>query len=192
MKYFILLPFLLCLYAKNEIHAQRLDFYMEDLNFYLDTNSFKVDGYYYLSNSDTANINQLIFYPFPQKAGLGRVDTIIVYDEMMEKELVVTSAKNNSGVSFPLSVEGLGFRKIRISYRQSLKGNHAVYILKTTQNWGKPLATANYTLTVPDRIRIDSLSYIADSVNQSPGKKIYYWNKKDFSPREDFNIYFSR
>jgi hypothetical protein len=191
MKCFVLLSFILLLGPENEVRAQRLEFYMEDLNFCLDTNTFKVDGYYYLSNSDTAKTDQLIFYPFPQETGLGRVDSIMVYDEMERKELPVTSAKNNSGVSFPLSIEGLGFRKIRIVYRQSLKDHFATYILKTTQNWGKPLATANYTLTVPDYIKIDSLSYPADSVKVNHNIKVYCWNKKDFFPREDFNIYFN-
>jgi hypothetical protein len=192
IRFIMLFSCMLWFGTHDKVHAQRIDFYMEDLNFYLDTNSFEVDGYYYLSNSDTAKTRQLIFYPYPQESGLGIVDTVRVYDEMEKKELLVTPAKDNSGVSFPLTIEGMGFRKIRIFYRQRLEGDHAVYILKTTQNWGKPLSTAVYTLTSPGYIKINALSYPPDSVKPGNDKNVYYWNKKDFFPSEDFRVQFSR
>jgi hypothetical protein len=191
MKYLVFLFFTLWLFPKYELQAQKLDFYMEDLNFYLDTNYFEVDGYYYFSNGSTTKTEQLIFYPFPNGNGLGSIDSIAVNDNMAQKELPFKVLDKNTGISFLLSIEGLGFRKIRIKYRQTLKEKFASYILNTTEKWGKPLETANYTLFVPDYIRIDSISYEANNMIQGNGKKIYSWNKKDFMPAENFNIFFN-
>jgi hypothetical protein len=191
MKYLVFLFFTLWLFPKYELQAQKMDFYMEDLNFYLDTNYFVVDGYYYFSNNGSTRAEQLIFYPFPNGNDLGSIDSITVYDNIAQKELPFNVLDRNTGISFLLSIEGLGFRKIRIKYRQRIKKKFATYILTTTEKWGKPLETANYTLFVPDYIRIDSISYEANNMIQGNGKKIYSWNKKDFMPAENFNIFFN-
>jgi len=157
----------------------------------LDSNNFTVDGYYYLNNNDSSKISQFIFYPFPLEPYLGNVDSISVFDETIKKRIYFSKAKDNSGIIFPLQMEGYGFRKIKIIYSQQLKKNIAEYILKTTQTWGKPLESANYSLSVPDKIKIDSLSYAADSVKKINNKNIYYWSKKNFYPKIDFVFYFS-
>ena len=178
-------------FGGNNLFSQKLSFYKEDLKFYLDTNNFIVDGYYYLSNNDSSKVSQIIFYPFPTEADFGNVDSISVFDDTFKKEISFYKAKDNSGITFLLQMEGYGFRKIKIIYRQRLNNNIAKYILRTTQNWGKPIESANYILSVSDKIKIDSLSYPADSARVVNNKTIYYWSKKNFFPREDFIFYFS-
>jgi hypothetical protein len=178
------------LFSCNSLYSQKLSFYKEDLKFSLETKYFTVDGAYYFSNSDSVKIKQIIFYPFPVRKELGDIDSISVYDSTEKKEISFFNMSENSGISFPLLMEGYGFRKIKIHYRQQLKGNMAEYILQTTRNWGKPLETANYSLFVPDNIKVDSLSYIADSIKHPSHNNIYYWAKKNFLPQKDFYIYF--
>lgn len=190
MRSFIFSFFILIIFTGNSLFSQKLSFYKEDLKFQLDTNSFTVDGLYYFSNSDSVKISQFIFYPFPVDETFGTIDTALVYDSTLKKKIEFSRIKDNKGISFPLSIEGYGFRKIRIYYRQELKENKAEYILKTTQNWGKPLETADYTLTIPDKIKIDSISYPADKIIQINASLIYYWSKKNFLPQKDFLIYF--
>jgi hypothetical protein len=182
----------LIIFSSNNLFPQKLSFYKEDLKFTLDTNSFVVDGLYYFSNSDSVKISQFIFYPFPTDQTLGDIDSAIVYDSTFKKRIEFSRSKDNKGISFPLTMEGYGFRRIRIYYRQNLKGNMAKYILETTKNWGKPLEIANYTLTVPENIKIDSLSYAADSSKIIDKKNIYFWSKKNFLPQKDFLIYFRK
>lgn len=175
---------------ETPVIAQRTEFYKEDLHFYLEPNYFITEGFYYFSNNDSANNNHIIFYPFPTGNKYGKVDSVSVFDNTFKKEISFSQQKNNTGISFPLTLEGYGFRKIKIVYRQRLYGNIAEYILTTTKNWGKPLETANYSLTIPVKIRIDSLSYPADSVKFDNKRNTYYWNKKNFLPKENFMIYF--
>lgn len=179
------------LFCCNNLYSQKLSFYKEDLKFNIDTKYFSVDGAYYFSNSDSVKIKQIIFYPFPVAKELGNIDSVSVYDTTENKVISFSKMNDSPGISFPLLIEGYGFRKIKIHYRQQLKGNMAEYILQTTKNWGKPLETANYSLTVPRNLKIDSLSYITNSIQHLGNTNIYYWIKKDFMPQKDFNIYFS-
>ncbi len=178
------------LFFCNSLYSQKLSFYKEDLKFSLETKYFTVDGAYYFSNSDSIKVKQIIFYPFPLAKELGNIDSISVYDSTERKVISFSKMNDNSGISFPLLMEGYGFRKIKIHYRQQLKGNMAEYILQTTKNWGKPLETANYSLCVPVNVKIDSLSYTADSIKHLGNKYIYYWTKKNFLPKKDFYFYF--
>ena len=187
MKNFILL---IQFFSFGYIQAQKINFYKEDLNFYLDATHFTVEGYYYFSNSSSTEVTQIIFYPFPDKDNLGIVDSVSVYNTFTNKELSIIS-KNNSGISFPIFIDRYGFVKLKIVYRQSLKGNFAEYILTTTKIWGLPLEMASYKLFVPDKIKIDSISYPADSVKTDKVRDIYYFNKKNFFPKKNFEIYFN-
>jgi len=190
MRYFFYSFLALIIFSWNDLYSQKLSFYKEDLNFYINKNNFIVDGYYYLSNSDSSKVSQFIFYPFPTKPYFGNVDSISVFDDTFKKEISFIKAKDNSGITFPLQMESYGFRKIKIIYRQQLKNNIAEYILTTTKSWGKPLELANYKLFVSDKIKIDSLSYPADSSKFINNKHIYYWSKKNFLPQKDFIFYF--
>jgi|GEM_PF-1951417 len=62
----------------------------------------------------------------------------------------------------------------------------------TTQFWGKPLEKAVYTFTIPEKMDVDSFSYVPDTMSMIPNKKLYIWEKYDFSPRVDFDITLKR
>jgi len=70
-----------------------------------------------------------------------------------------------------------------IAYTQTLLKNN-VYILRSTQAWGKPLQKAQYSLTVHDSLSIENFSYPPDSQEDN----VYHWEKYDFLPTEDFEV----
>ena len=54
-----------------------------------------------------------------------------------------------------------------------------------SQYWGQPLKKARYSLTCDPSVHIEGFSIKPDSVC----KNISYWEKKNFSPEEDFKIW---
>jgi hypothetical protein len=74
--------------------------------------------------------------------------------------------------------------KVNIAYSQkTVKEN--IYILESTQTWGRALKRADYSLTFDTSVQIDSLSLKADSFTNN----VYFWNKQDFYPNENFKVW---
>jgi hypothetical protein len=78
----------------------------------------------------------------------------------------------------------------QIGYRQKLNSDSAIYILKTTKGWGKPMDWAEYKLIVPDYMSIKKFSYSPDKTYKIEKNTIYYWKKLNFMPNEDMIFYF--
>jgi hypothetical protein len=86
-------------------------------------------------------------------------------------------------ILFPLEMQPLDTVYINIAYTQTLLKNN-IYILRSTQAWGKPLQKAQYTLTVQNSFSIENISYSPDSQEDN----VYYWEKYDFLPSKDFEV----
>ena len=60
-----------------------------------------------------------------------------------------------------------------------------MYILTTTQYWGKPLEVVTYELITPADIIITSFSYPPDNRQEIGDEIIYFWRKENFMPERD-------
>jgi len=168
--------------------GQRADFYKEDITFRLDSISFDVDGYYWFANRNSQPVNSDIFYPFPQNAG-GVIDSVRLYN-ISAGQKTKYKQEANFGISFQLTIPPKDSSLFQIGYRQQVKSDSAIYILKTTRNWGKPLQNAVYKLVVPNNLKIKKFSYTPDKIYNVEGYTIYYWEKINFMPDKDMIFYF--
>lgn len=105
--------------------------------------------------------------------------------------LILFGGSYEKGATFKIEIKPEETSKFRISYRQKLLGNRAEYILTTTQSWGRPLEQANYTLIIPNKLSIDSLSYTPDSFETKRDRIIFFWEKENFMPDRNFIIILS-
>ena len=173
------------------VFSQYLQFYREDITFEIKDGFFYVDGIYNFCNNGNKEIQQVLFYPFPIDSLYGEVDSINAIDVNAKSQNIIFN-KTAKGFLFKIGLNPYGIGKYKISYRQKLLKNKAEYILVTTQKWGTPFESSNYKLITSDTMRITATSYTADSTMQINGKKIYYWNKKDFMPDKNMIFYFDR
>lgn len=174
---------LILLFCSTYCPAQRADFVRENITFRLDSNYFSVEGlYYFLNRSDTI-VNSEIFYPFPAYAG-PEIDSIQVMN-LWRGEVIRFTSEGSNGISFRLHLDKSDSAYIHIYYRQRLTSDSAVYILKTTAGWGKPLEVADFKLITPASITIKNFSYIPDKSYKLNNIKIYTWQKYNFMPRKD-------
>lgn len=183
--------FLFLFFSSTVSFSQSLQFVKENLNFEITESEFTVDGIYYFRNTTIDTIRQYLVYPFPQNSELGEVTSVIGSAVYPEKDLDIVKNFNQKAAHFRLKVYPGDTAVTHIVYKQEIRENQAEYILTSTKAWNKPLEKADFTLKVPIHIKIDSLSYNADSLCCNKDFYLYKWYFKDFMPDRNFYVSFS-
>lgn len=179
MKYFLLIT----LFIFTNSFSQRADFFKEDITFRLNRNHFQVEGFYWFSNNSDKPVISEIFYPFPNYSN-ERIDSISVFSISAGQKLKFEH-DGEHGVTFMLEVNPHDSTLIRVTYNQVLKSDSAIYILRTTKHWGKPLVSAEYKLIIPDTFEIRAFSYTPSKSYIIQNQKIFYWKMEHFMPDRD-------
>ena len=177
------------IFSFENIYSQNLEFYREDICFEIKDQYFYVDGVYYFCNVGKDSVKSLLFYPFPEDSTYGKVDSICITSLTDSSNAMLDVSQ--SGAQFVVRIKPYGSNKFNISYRQKIVGGKAEYILLTTRQWGKQFEQINYKLTLPDNIKIRSLSYLSDSSYTIIRKVVYLWHKENFMPDKNMLIEFS-
>ncbi len=162
---------------------------MEDITFILNKNNFYVSGDYYFRNNSNQEIKQQIYYPIYTDSVINSFDSasVFCYNTNQKTEF----RRVNDGIIFHINIPPKDSAQYKISYKQSLAGSYARYILTTTKSWGKPLQTANYYLISDKKIHVDFFSYNPIKTSDFGEKIIYQWSFAGFMPTKDFEIKFS-
>ena len=161
----------------------KVTFFEEHIDFNLDAEHFSINGIYSFHNTTNNTVYQHILFPFAVKVNV--IDSIRILDLNRLTEIKYNVL--DSAVSFNLCLLPNDTLDINLFYRQKTSTKNT-YIITTTKYWGKPLDKAVYTLTIPKETIIDSFSYAPDTMRIIPGKKLYIWDKSDFSPQLDFDV----
>ncbi len=180
--------FLSLVLISQAIQAQSLVFFEESLLFEIKDGFFSVTGQYFFRNTGQSDIHQILFYPLPADEDPLSIDSVSVTEIPMAAEPLLVH-RSEKGFSFLVSLKAGEEKACQIFYRQKVS-HHAVYILTSTQQWGKPLEKAFYQLNVPMDIRITSFSYPPDYQENKTNERIYYWFRQNFMPDRDFEIEF--
>lgn len=182
MKKIFLVGYLI--YMVFSASGQNISFYAEDLDFYLTDKTFEVDGLYYFRNNSNKEIKQMLFYPFPDIEKYGEITFIKIHIEGDTTSMLATQSAKGS--LFKVKIPANGEVAYRINYEQKLKTSEAKYIITTTQAWNAPFEFADYSLSFPKAIVVDSVSITPDTTAVEAGLKKYFWQRKDFMPDRDF------
>jgi len=135
---------LLTLFFNGFLLGQNISFFKEDLNFKLNQDSFVVDGLYYFRNTTNKEVQQMMFYPFPDIEKYGEINSIEITKKGDTVSQIATVSKKGS--LFKLFIEPNGEAVYHIRYNQQLKSNQAKYIITSTQHWGEGFEQANYLI----------------------------------------------
>ncbi len=182
-----LIIFIFVCIVSFQLQSQTIDFFREDLRFRLVENHFEVEGDYYFRNNSSKPLNLKLKYPFPVDSLFGKIDFVKCTD-LSDSSNCIQSVKQDY-LLFTVSMPANEISVYRIAYSQQLRGNMAMYILTTTQQWGEAFEQATYELIV-ENIQIDSLSYIPDKTEVFTDSTMFYWGKKNFMPDRNFEVFF--
>jgi hypothetical protein len=156
-----------------------VSFIEEYIDFSIGKQGFETNGIYVFTNNSEREIRQEIQFPFA--LGIDSIEVLRVYNFSYNKNIFYRSL--NKSISFLLEIQPLDTVYVSISYTQTLLKNN-IYILRSTQAWGKPLQKAQYSLTVQDALSIETISYHPDSQKDN----VYYLEKYDFLPSKDIEV----
>lgn len=164
-------------------------FFKEDITFTLNSGNFIVDGYYWFSNESNKELEKMIFYPFGCTDSSEAVDSVTVFN-MTNGVAQNILQKNENGLFFVVFLSVGDTTIYHITYRQSLTSDSVRYFLRSTQQWGKPLESAQYKLVVHNPVIVTKYSYEPDTLYTIQGDKIYYWNRRKFLPEADLVFHY--
>lgn len=175
-----LITILIFIIPLNSLAQPKLQFVGESIDFAISKEQFSVNGIYIFSNSSESEIKQTILFPFAEGADSLIVKRIfnLTYSENLNFQQL------NDAVAFKIVVLPKDTIKVNIAYSQNTEKEN-VYVLESTQTWGKALKRADYSLTIDSSVQIDNLSLRPDTLINN----VYYWNKQDFYPNDDFKIW---
>ncbi len=91
--------------------------------------------------------------------------------------------KVTDGITFRMTVMPRDTVYINVAYNQKTEKEN-IYILESTQLWGKPLQRADFSLSFDNSVVIDSLSWQPCTMINNK----YYWHYIDFFPGENFIV----
>ena len=168
--------------------GQDISFVKEDITFRLDKDHFIVDGNYWFANPSDNEVARLIYYPFPATEARS-VDSVDIFDITQGVQPLILNS-TDGGFNFVLRIAAHDTSLCHIAYRQRISGDSAMYILRSTKAWNRPLDYAEYKLIPDESIEVVRVSYDADKVYNIEGKKIYLWRRISFMPERDFVVHF--
>jgi hypothetical protein len=186
-----LVIFLIPAFLATLASGQSVTFYKENTLIKLDNSRVKVTGEYHFRNNYSSDVTQTMFLPLPLAIGDLKVDSISIFDEA-EHICISHYRKLPAGLFFQVSFHGQEQKKIRVFYIMDHDGKNIKYLAMThIQYWKRPLAQATYTLQVEDpSIIIDSTSYKHDEVLSVNSKITHTWQRANFNPDRELEIWF--
>lgn len=176
---------IIVLFFSLNLLAQSIDFYKENITFKITPTKFYVNGLYYFKNKTNTIQKNLIFFPVTPTCINNVADSIDLFN-ISKLQSVEISKKISNGFFFILETGAKDSTIFQIRYQQDICADSALYVLKSTQKWDKPLSSGIYKIIVPDNLKIKYFSYQPDSTYYFSNFNVYYLEKKDFIPDQDF------
>jgi hypothetical protein len=168
--------------------AQQIAFFAEDLRFSLSDSLFEVDGLYYFRNLTGSKISRPLFYPLPAEEAYGQIAYLMIVSANDTTNSLLR--QTDEGAMFRVEMNAFQEKAYHIRYGQKMKNSKAKYIVTTTQHWKQPFEWAQYRLSHPTSITLDSVSIAPDSVAKADGVIHCFWERDNFIPATDFYFEF--
>lgn len=179
-------PVIISLILSINCLAQSVDFFRENINIDICDTSCSLKGAYYFKNVDETPVSRTLYYPFVINHELPVPDSISVFDRTRSAEIKYVLSK--SGILFPLEIPERSIVVIDIFYHQKTPASKFEYILLTTQEWHKPLDSAEFRCVIPQGLHISHMSYPFKKINSDAKGTVYSFRKRNFAPEKNLNI----
>lgn len=170
----IVLPFALGLVPTVRFLSERIDVHVYPAE-------IRVDGRYVYRNPFPFPVRQGFVIPFPVDGEHPEPTEVLVTDLTLEAEPLPLAHRFGATV-FEADFAASEVRTIRVQYRQTAAGDHATYILTTTQPWRRPLEDGVYTL-YPQHTMIVASNYPLVERDGLPG-----FQMTAFMPTQDWQF----
>ncbi len=169
-------------------HGVPVSFYREYVTVEPSDGRTRVVGDYYFRNDSDDEISLAIRYPFP-------VDRFHVYPFRVRAWVLkdgefrpIGFVHGSDAVSWPMDFAPREERVVRVEYVQQIVSEHAIYIVTTTKEWGKPIEIAEFEFRVPASLGPVDLSFEPDRTEAQGDTVVYYMRRTGFLPDADLTV----
>jgi hypothetical protein len=145
--------------------------------------TLEIRGIYWFVNEDPTATSAAIYYPFPLDS-LSAYPHFITVTRLPQKQPVRFDTLHE-GIRWDMKFAAKAGDSIRVVYRQRVSRMQGRYIVTTAKLWGRPLRSADFSVTVPPGMILDHWSFVYDSTNSHNDTLIYYVHRSPFSPDAD-------
>ncbi|MFA6455730.1 MAG: hypothetical protein WCW40_02820 [Bacteroidota bacterium] len=173
------------------MQGQEIRFIQEDITMQIEGGMFSVEGYYWFYNASPVARDQVMYFPFGNRLEIVADAHANVMNVATGAGIPLTSQMPD-GFTFILSVPGNDTAVYRIAYRQHTSGDSVTYVLRSTQQWGRALESAQYKLRTDVRMLMKSFSIAPDKEYTVGAERIYYWKRSNFMPDKDMTFHFRK
>lgn len=145
--------------------------------------TLEIRGTYWFVNEDVSATSAAIYYPFP-------IDSFSAYPHY----ITVARLPQKKPVHFDTLPEGIRWDirfsakardSILVVYRQRVGRMQGRYIVTTAKLWGRPLQSADFSVTVPPGMILDYWSFMSDSTCSRNDTMVYRSHHSPFFPNAD-------
>ena len=173
-----------CMFAGTTANASGIMFFKERIDAIIRAqDTMEIRGVYWFINEDKSALSISIYYPFP-------VDSFSAYPHMIELERLPTNQPIpfdtlREGIRWRMKIESQAVDSVRVIYRQRVNHLRGKYIVTTAKHWGRPLQSADFSVSIPPQLSLDYWSFQYDSLSQKGDTIIYHRHSAPFSPDAD-------
>jgi len=170
--------------------TQDLRFFRENIEMTVQDTACTLSGVYYFKNLSDKVKKALLYYPFVINDSLPYPDKIQVSD-FFNKHILPFS-KTPKAVRFTIRLDPRSIRAYKVEYRQKTAFKKMEYILTTTRFWGRPFQIAEYSVLIPDTLKLIFSSFKKFNKSLVNGQRKYYIRLNRFFPHKNFIIEWKR
>jgi hypothetical protein len=147
-----------------------------------------VTGLYYFRNESDDTTAAAMRYPFPiDRFHIGPL-RVRVWEERNGSFEPIGFASGEYSMTWRMNFKPREEKIIRVEYVQEIKKHHALYIVTTTREWGRPLERAEFEFQVPRSLVDVEPSFEPTRVLERGDTVVYYLEKTEFMPEKDLSI----
>jgi len=166
-------------------------FYREYVTVEPSRGSTRVSALYYFRNDSDEHVKQGIRYPFPVDRFHLYPRVVRVWEKNGDDLRPMGFVHKDRDVLWSMELEAREEVVVRVDYTQEIRRPRAIYIVTTTQDWRRPIETAEFEFRVPAGLDSVRLSFEADRREVEGDTIVYYVKYNDFMPDEDLTVTWS-
>ncbi len=148
----------------------------------------RVVGDYYFRNESGRALDIGIHYPFPVDRFHLYPFRVAAWEERDGAFRPIGFTHTADGVDWRMRFDVAEERLVRVEYVQEIKRSHAIYIVTTTKEWGRPIELAEFEFRIPRDLGEVELSFVPDREEIRGDTLVYYMARTEFLPDTDLTV----
>ena len=164
-------------------------FHSEIIRIFIEPDSLRIEGRYFLEGTGEVERTVPLFYPYPEDERLGGARTLLLEGRTTGDwvPLDFTEDPRGRGARWWIPVRPGSGLEVRTEYRQQRLDDYGRYIVTSTRAWGRPLEHARFEVYLPLQAVRPEFSHPFVRDPESAGQ-VWIFELDNFWPERDIIV----